>query len=79
MAVFPDVSSFQPILVLNVVYGVQGFFFWRSWSHRPQPKKLHASVGVPAAPVWVPSQRLLAPSVTSVMSVANDKGDNNVI
>ena len=30
-------------------------------------------------PVWVPSQRPLAPSVESVMSVANDKSDNEMI
>ena len=33
-------------------------------------------MAVPAAPVWVPSQRPLAPSVTSV---DNDKGDNEMI
>ena len=32
-------------------------------------------MAVPPAPVWVPSQRLLAPSATSV---ANDKGDNEI-
>ena len=42
-------------------------------------KKFHASVTVPAAPVLVPSQRPLAPSVMSVTSVANDKGDNEII
>ena len=31
------------------------------------------------APVRVPSQRPLAPSVASVTSVANDKGDNEMI
>ena len=31
------------------------------------------------APVRVPSQRPLAPSVTSVTSVANNKGDNEMI
>ena len=31
------------------------------------------------APVWVPSQRPLARSVTSVMLVTNDKGDNEMI
>ena len=36
------------------------------------------SVAVPAAPVRVPSQRPLAPSVASVTSVANDKGDNEM-
>ena len=34
---------------------------------------------VPSAPVRVPGQRPLAPSVTSVTSVANDKGDNEMI
>ena len=42
-------------------------------------KELHASVVVPAAPVRVPSQMPLAPSVASVTSVANDKGDNEII
>ena len=41
-------------------------------------KKLRASVAVPAAPVRVPSQRPLSPSVASVTSVANDKGDNEM-
>ena len=36
-------------------------------------------MAVPPAPVRVPSQRPLAPSVASVMSVANDKGDNEMI
>ena len=34
---------------------------------------------VPPAPVRVPSQRPLAPSVDSVTSVANDKSDNEII
>ena len=34
---------------------------------------------VPPAPVRVPGQRPLAPNVTSVASVANDKGDNEII
>ena len=38
-------------------------------------KKLSVSVAVPPAP----SQRPLAPSVASVTSVANDKGDNEMI
>ena len=45
-------------------------------------KKLSVSVAVPPAPVRVPSQRSLAPSVasvTSVTSIANDKGDNEMI
>ena len=36
-------------------------------------------MAVPPAPVRVPSQKLLAPSVASVTSVANDKGDNEMI
>ena len=44
-----------------------------------RPKKLQASVAVPAAPVRVLSQRPLAPGVASVTSVANDKGDNEMI
>ena len=34
---------------------------------------------MPVAPVRVPSQRPLAQSVASVTSVANDKGDNEMI
>ena len=44
-----------------------------------RPKKLSVIVAVPPAPVRVPSQRSIAPSVVSVMSVANDKGDNEMI
>ena len=36
-------------------------------------------MAVPAAPVRVPSQRPLAKSVASVTSVANDKGDNEML
>ena len=36
-------------------------------------------MAVPAAPVRVPSQRPLAPSVASVTSVANDNVDNKMI
>ena len=36
-------------------------------------------MAVPPAPVRVPSQRPLTASVTSVTSVANDKGDNEII
>jgi hypothetical protein len=47
------------------------------WSHGLRPKKkLLVSVAVPPAPIWIPSQRSLAPSVASV---ANDKGDNEMI
>ena len=49
------------------------------WSHGLRPKKLSDSVAVPSSPVRVPSQRPLAPSVRSVTSVANDKGDNEMI
>ena len=49
------------------------------WSHGLWPKKLSVSVTVPPAPVRVPSERPLAPSVASVTSVANDKGDNEMI
>ena len=42
-------------------------------------KKLSVSVAVPPAPVQVPSQRPLAPSVASVTSLANDKGDNEMV
>ena len=34
---------------------------------------------MPTAPVRVPGQRPLAPSVTSVRPVADDKGDNEMI
>ena len=44
-----------------------------------QPKKLSVSMAVPPAPVRVPSQRPVAPSDVSVTSVANDKGDNEMI
>ena len=36
-------------------------------------------MAVPPAPVRVPSQRSLAPSVASVTSVAKDKGDDEMI
>ena len=36
-------------------------------------------MAVPPTPVRVPSERLLAPSITSVTSVANDKDDNEMI
>ena len=44
-----------------------------------RPKKFQTSVSVPQAPVRVPSQKPLAPSVASVTSVANDKDDNEMI
>ena len=48
-----------------------------SWGLRP--KKFQTSVAVPPAPVRVPSQRPLAPSVASVTSFTNDKDDNEMI
>ena len=36
-------------------------------------------MAVPPAPVRVPAQRPLAPSVTSVTSVTNDKGGNGML
>ena len=42
-------------------------------------KKFKTSVAVPPVPVRVPSQMPLAPSVASVTSVVNDKGDNEMI
>ena len=36
-------------------------------------------MAVPPAPARVPSQRPVVPSVASVTSVANDKGDNEMI
>ena len=52
-----------------VVHGAMGF----------GRKKLPVSVAVPPAPVRIPSQRPLAPSFASVTTVANDKGDNEMI
>ena len=43
-----------------------------------RPKKFQTSVAVPPAPVQVPSQRPLAPSVMSVTSFTNDKDDNGL-
>jgi hypothetical protein len=42
-------------------------------------KKVQTSVAVPPPPVRVPNQSLLVPSVASVTSVVNDKGDNEMI
>ena len=44
-----------------------------------RPKKLSATVAVSSASVRVSSQRPLSSSVASVTSVANDKGDNEMI
>jgi hypothetical protein len=42
-------------------------------------KKLSVSVAMSPAPIRVPSQKPLAPSVASVTSVANDKDYNEMI
>jgi hypothetical protein len=42
-------------------------------------KMFQISVAVSPAPVRVPSQSTLAPSVESVTSVLSDKGDNEMI
>jgi hypothetical protein len=42
-------------------------------------KKLLVSVTAPPAPVRVPGQRPRAPSVASVKTVANDKGNTEMI
>ena len=44
-----------------------------------RPKKFQTSVAVPPAPVRVPSQRPLTPSVASVTLVANGKVNNEMI
>jgi hypothetical protein len=49
------------------------------WSHGLWRKKFQTSVAVPPTPVRVPRQRPLAQSVASVMSVANDRDDNEMI
>ena len=49
------------------------------WSHALRPKKFQTRVAVPPVPVRVPSQRPLAAGVVSITSVANDKGDSEMI
>ena len=44
-----------------------------------RPKKSFKLVWMPPAPVRVPSQRPLPPSLASVTSVDNDKDDNEMI
>ena len=55
-----------------IVYFIVGALEGKESSH------LKGSVAVSPAPLRVPSQRPLASSVTSVTSVANDKGDKNI-
>ena len=64
------------MLIKMAQYFLEHSHFFFSWSHRLRPKKLHASVAVPAAPVRVPSQKPLAPNVASI---TNDKGENQMI
>jgi hypothetical protein len=49
------------------------------WGHGLRSKKLLVIVAVQPTPIQVPSQRPVVPSVASVTSVANDKGDNEMI
>ena len=75
----PSMKAVQPIIAqmqLDVMSRQAGRLTCCPWSHGLRPKKLSVSVVVPLAPVRVPSQIPLAPSVVSVTSVANDKGDN---
>ena len=68
-------------------YGIQLIVFYLGVIHqdllsmepRAAAKKLSVGVAVPPAAVRVPSQRPLAPSVASVTSVANDKGDDMIL
>ena len=49
------------------------------WGHGLRSKKLLVIVAVQPAPIQVPSQRPVVPSVASVTSVANDKDDDEMI
>ena len=62
-----------------VAHRAMGYRKKRKKKKKKKKKKPSASVAMPPAPVRVPSQRPLAPSVASVMSVTNDKGDNEMI
>ena len=57
------------------VFTIEDLLSMKPWA----AAKKTLSVTMPQALVRVPSQRPLAPSVTSVTSVANDKGDNKMI
>ena len=76
LSFFPNVD---PILILRRQKPQEqllinsGMLSMEPWA---AAKKLLSSVAVPPAPVRVPSQSPLSPSVTSV---ANDKGDNEII
>ena len=47
----------------------RGILIYRSMESWAAVKKLYASMAVPQAPVRIPSQRPLAPSIASVTSV----------
>ena len=64
------------IIFTDVVFSPTNMYTCCPRSHGLLSKKLSVSVAVPPAPVRVPSQMPLAPSVASV---ANDKGDNEMI
>ena len=64
------------LLLFSKKIFIESIFFLCSWSRSLLSKKLRISVAVSAAPVRVPSQRPLAPRVTSV---ASDKDDNEMI
>jgi hypothetical protein len=59
----------------SVMDNIKGYMVKTScpWSHGLRPEKLLVSVAMAPAPVRIPSERPLAPSVASVTSVANDK------
>ena len=68
--------------IVSTKYTVCLSYFFQSCcpsSHGLQPKKPCAGVEVPPASIWIPHQWILAPSVTSVTSVANNNGDNVMV
>ena len=72
----PIYLSSPPDVLNSLAYYKQKSKTYCPWSHGLRPKKLLVSV---LAHVRVPSQRPLAPNVASVTSVADDKGDNEMI
>ena len=68
---FPTIKIYKTIILPVVLYGCE------TWSLTLREEC--RNVAVPAAPLPVPGQRPLAPSVASVTSVANDKDDNETI
>ena len=61
------------------MFDISNLHYYYLLSMEPWAAAKKACVAVPPAPVRVPRQRPLAPSVASVTSVANDKGDNEII